>query len=584
VTRSEAMLFTDSRYYLQAGNQLSSDWRLMKQEPSDPLIEDVIFDKLKGKKVGIDPYQFPNSKFKQWTEKWTKESAKLKRKDPSPSNNPPSLVPLPRNLVDAMWPTRPPIPQNPVKLHPDSLAGESVPSKLGRVRKAVSEESKADAIIISALDQIGWLFNLRGSDIMCNPVFFSYALVTSEGAAHLFLGRRDGNVDAVLDDEARAKLGESGVEIHAYSDFNAEFLPSLLPEKAYVLVEKGTCSVAIAECVERGGGSVVETEWCSPVELFKAKKNSAEIAGIRDSARRDSVAIVRFLAWLEEEVLAGKVYREAELANILNTYRLQVEGFVDESFETISSVGRNSSVIHYKAEAGAEDELELKAGDVYLLDSGGQYIDGTTDVTRTVCFGKEPTEAQRAGYTACLKGHIGLGSARFPVGTCGLVLDAFARGPLWQKGLDYGHGTGHGIGAYMNVHEGPFGISGSSRPGNLIRKSPFAQSMLLQPILEGYYMSNEPGYYVDGEFGFRIESDCVTVKSSEPGDGKKEYLQFETVTKVPMSRALTNPLDLSEEEKKWLNDYHSSCLKELTPLLKEDNRANIWLKRMCAPY
>ena len=286
VTRSEAMLFTDSRYYLQAGNQLSSDWRLMKQEPSDPLIEDVIFDKLKGKKVGIDPYQFPNSKFKSWTEKWTKESAKLKRKDPSPSNNPPSLVPLPRNLVDAMWPTRPPIPQNPVKLHPDSLAGESVPSKLGRVRKAVSEESKADAIIISALDQIGWLFNLRGSDIMCNPVFFSYALVTSEGAAHLFLGRRDGNVDAVLDDEARAELGESGVEIHAYSDFNAEFLPSLLPEKAYVLVEKGTCSVAIAECVERGGGSVVETEWCSPVELFKAKKNSAEIAGIRDSARR----------------------------------------------------------------------------------------------------------------------------------------------------------------------------------------------------------------------------------------------------------------------------------------------------------
>lgn len=542
----------------------------------------VIFDKLKGKTLGVDPYQFPWSKMKLWQEKWEKKSEMLKRKDPSPSNDPPKIVPLTRNLVDDMWPSRPEIPQNPVKLHPVSLAGESVESKLGRVRKNIMEESKADAIVISALDQIGWLFNLRGSDIMCNPVFFSYALVT-EKSAHLFLGRRDGDTEAFLEPEAKESLAKSGVSIHKYSEFNVEFLPTLLSPGAYVLVEKGTCSVAIADAVDKGGCQIVETEWCSPVELFKAKKNDAEIGGIRDAARRDSTAIIRFLAWVEEEVGKGVVHKEAGLADVLKTYREQVEGYVDESFETISSVGKNSSVIHYKAEHGDPNEMELKAGDVYLLDSGGQYVDGTTDVTRTNCFGT-PTEAQRFGYTVCLKGHIGLASAIFPSGTCGLVLDAYARSPLWKEGLDYGHGTGHGIGAYMNVHEGPFGISGASRPGNLIRKSPYAQSMLLQPIEEGYYMSNEPGYYIDNEYGFRIESDCVTVQSEKGKGGPKVFLEFETVTKVPMSKVLTKAEMLTAEEKAWLNEYHRICFEEVKPLLGDDLKAVKWLERQCEAY
>ncbi|GMH53850.1 hypothetical protein TrRE_jg10182, partial [Triparma retinervis] len=291
-----------------------------------------------------------------------------------------------------------------------------------------------------------------------------------------------------------------------------------------------------------------------------------------------------FLAWLDEEVIKGAVYKEAELADFLTTYRQQIDGYVGDSFETISSVGRNASVIHYKAEAGSEEELSLHAHDIYLLDSGGQYVDGTTDVTRTVCFGS-PTASQKFGYTACLKGHIGLGSAVFPAGTCGLVLDAYARGPLWSLGLDYGHGTGHGIGAFMNVHEGPFGISGAGRPGDLIRRSQAAQAMLLQPVEEGYYMSNEPGYYVDNQYGFRIESDCVT-KVSPRGEkeGKRVFLEFETVTKVPMSRNLTEVDMLTAEEKKWLNEYHRVCEEEVGTLLGDDERARKWLKAQCQPY
>jgi len=583
VTTTDCFLYTDSRYYLQAAQQLPDNVTLKKMEPNLPTLEEDVFALLKNKRVGVDPFIFPHTRAEQWASDWKKSSDLLRRTDPTnDSLLPPTLVPILANLVDEIWPSRPPIPCSPILLHPLSLAGETTESKLTRVRSEL-KESKSDVLIVTALDQIGWLFNLRGGDIDCNPVFFSYAVVTQD-ACHLFLHRGKAAVQTNFPD-VKKHLSKADVTLHPYGKFTPEFLAELLPSKAFVLVEKGTCSMSIAAAIVTASCTLVETEDMSPINHMKSIKNSAEIEGIKSSALRDSAAVCQFFAWLEEKLVAGEVWSESKLSDELEKFRAAQKDFVGVSFDTISSVGPNSAVIHYKPEAGSDQELKLSRDDIYLLDSGGQYLDGTTDVTRTTCFGTTTAE-QRRYYTRVLQGHINLGRAVFPEGTCGLVLDGLARAPLWADGLDYGHGTGHGIGAYMNVHEGPFGISGASRPGNLVRKNPRALQVLLEPIKEGMYMSNEPGFYLDGHYGFRIESDIVTVKSGLSKEGERAYLEFDCVTKVPMSKSLTEVSLLNSTEKKWLNEYHQDCLESVKGLLQEagDSRALAWLERECEEF
>ncbi|GMH95681.1 hypothetical protein TrVE_jg5775 [Triparma verrucosa] len=527
-------------------------------------------------RVGVWSPGFGSGRAEHFKEGWAK--TEVKRKRVGDQYNAPLLVPMAENLVDGIWDDRPEIPQKEIRVMKLELAGEAVESKIERVMASV-KEAGCTATVINALDQIAWLFNLRGSDIVCNPVFFSYAALTERGVT-LFVGRARGCRGGGVSEEVKRHLRDANVDLRDYSEW--EDLSTILKEGEFVLVENESCSLGVVEAVENAGGKVVKSDGGYCVSLFKAKKNEAEIEGCRRACLIDAAAVVKFLAWLEVE---GEGKKEAEMADILETYRVSCGGdsYLGVSFDTISSVGENSAVIHYKPEAGSDNERALEVGEegfvVYLLDSGGQYDDGTTDVTRTVVFG-EPSSEVKAAYTAVLQGHLNLASMKFPKGTCGLALDAMARAPLWAKGLDYGHGTGHGIGAGLNVHEGPFGISGSSKRGDLLRKNARGLFMVLEPINEGYFMSNEPGYYKDGAWGIRIESDMVSkVWKEEEEGGGKTFLEFENLTWVPMCRKLIDFGLLNSQEKEWVNWFQSTCREKLEGLLGDDQRAVEWLRR-----
>jgi Xaa-Pro aminopeptidase len=603
VTTEAALLWTDARYFLQAAKQLSDEWRLMKSyEPGVPTIESWIRDNLpEGAKIGTDGHTFPMQRAALWRECWAGEK---------------ELVPG-ANLVDAIWPSRPAVPQNPIRVHPMELAGEDVQSKLGRFRSALRgapSSASANYVVLVALDQIAWLFNLRGSDIMCNPVFFSYAVVSCDDlSSHLFIGRRrGGTIGDWLSAEVTSHLAAAGVTVHAYSSFEATLPTILTPptgnegSQVQVLVDKAACSLAIGAAVSASPGATLkETEVTLPVEKFKARKNASEIAGIRRASLKDSAAIVGLLAMLDERltsfpsasaVFASEPLREASVCAELVALREKQEGYLGDSFETISASGPNSAVIHYKPEAGSDEERPLRAGEMYLLDTGGQYLDGTTDITRTLVFGRGPegggpTEEQRRCYTRVLQGHIALARFVFPVGTPGIVLDGIARGPLWADGLVYGHGTGHGIGANLNVHEGPIGIGGGTVGGDVVRRNARMQAVYLEPMDEGMYVSDEPGFYKDGCWGIRIESDLVALQAhglfgSGPcgGSGNRPFLRFECVSKVPMCRALISEALLSPAEVAWLNEYHEDCRSSLSPLLADDPRALSYLERECKAF
>ena len=588
VTMNGAYLFTDSRYYQQAIKQLdSSCWELCKMEAKSLTMQELLRLKIgnnnSNNRVGVDPAIFSKTKAKEWTEYWTGGG---KENDSSTSSPSPTLVPIKTNLVDMIWTNRPAIPQNEIYTHPLSLSGESISSKLTRIKEA---SKNVDALAISALDQIAWLFNLRGSDIVCNPVFYSYALISfRDETAHLFLGRREGITD--LPDKLKSHLDEEtregcwSVAAIPYSNFADSIAnPEILPSKSRLLVERGSISMAISDAIESAHCVLVETEAAGIVNQLKASKNSVEISNIIEESDRDSAAIVSFFAYLalaldnvdNTTTSAGDPLTESALAERLKTFRRASSSYLYDSFDCIAAVGSNASIIHYKPEAGSNLEKTLSKNEIFLLDSGGQYRGGTTDVTRTIHFGS-PTSKERDFYTRVLQGHVAMASAKFPVGVSGVVLDAMARGPLWNVCADYGHGTGHGIGASLNVHEGPFGVGGSSRPADFIRKNA-KYSAYFEPILAGYYMSDEPGYYEDGEFGIRIESDLIT----EHVVGHEKFLQFQYITKVPFCHALINVGMLTEKEKSWIDAYHRECKMALTPLLKDDSTTLKWLEGEC---
>ncbi|KAG9118586.1 hypothetical protein FRC07_006830 [Ceratobasidium sp. 392] len=573
VTSNSAYLFTDGRYFLQAEQQLDDNWTLMKQGlPGVPTWQEFLAKKLpKGTKIGIDPTLISIS------------DATSLRTSLTPRSS--SLVPIARNLIDAIWESRPPRPAHSV--HPLDLeyAGAAASEKLAVLRAKIARAGAA-GVVVSLLDEVAWLVGMRGGDIEYNPVFFAYALVLPTDAT-LFVN------DSQLTPEAKENLKTAGWEVAPYESIieRLEKVGSAIKEvvqdqkeeekeeqegneeaevkgegRGKILIDPKT-SLAVAHALGEGRYHVIR----SGVADAKAVKNAVELEGFRKSHIRDGVALARYFAHLEEHLNSSNTpkWNEHEAALVLEGYRRELDLFKGLSFGTISSTGPNGAIIHYSPpEKGS---AEIKLDQMYLCDSGAQFLDGTTDVTRTWHFGT-PTKEEKRAFTRVVQGHIAIDTAVFPSGTTGYVLDAFARRALWADGLDYRHGTGHGVGHHLCVHEGPQGI------GTRITYND-------TKLKEGMVLSNEPGYYADGKFGIRIESIVLVRKVSTPNDfGARGYLGFEHVTMSPIQTKLVDVELLTGAERAWLNAYHAEVLAKVGPELKRigDKRAQAWLTKECA--
>ncbi|KAL6301466.1 Creatinase/aminopeptidase [Sparassis latifolia] len=546
VTSRDAFLFTDGRYFLQAEQQLDKNWTLMKQGlPDVPTWQEFLSKRLdRNTRIGIDPTLI------------TATDAENVQKALASTDS--RLISLPRNLVDLVWKDRPPRPAKKIFPLDVKYSGESHMEKIKKVRGELKNK-KLQAIVINMLDEVAWLFNLRGSDIDFNPVFFAYAIVTHEKAL-LFVNA------AQVDEAVLSHLGPE-VETHPYDTFFSH-LKELgaelgLNNTAQVLVSDKT-SLAIVDAI--GSDHILVSR--SPVTDLKSIKNNTEIEGFRQSHIRDGAALVRYFAWLEEQLNGGAELTESQVADQLENYRSELDLFRGLSFPTISSTGPNGAIIHYTPDP--KDCAIVRKDQVYLCDSGGQYFDGTTDVTRTLHFGI-PTAEEKRAFTRVLQGHIAIDTAIFPNGTTGYIIDSFARRPLWEDGLDFRHGTGHGVGHYLNVHEGPHGIGVRIAYNST-------------PLRNGMTVSNEPGYYADGRFGIRIEDVMIVREAQTPNNfGEKGYLCFEHVTMCPIQKNLIDGALLSPRERTWLDAYHAEVLRKVSPLLQNDGRALAWLQRECAP-
>ncbi|KAJ7154608.1 peptidase M24, structural domain-containing protein [Mycena filopes] len=550
ITPKEAFLFTDGRYFLQAEQQLDENWTLMKQGlPDVPTWQEFLSKKIDpSSRIGIDSTLI------------SAVDAEALTKGLKPRGS--ELVSLSRNPVDSVWAAeRPPRPTSQVFSLDVKYSGESHLDKIKRLREEIAKKD-GKAMVVTMLDEVAWLFNLRGADIAYNPVFFAYATVTADEVT-LFINPKQ------LDEAARRRLGDE-VVIRDYTTF-FDKLQGLakevnLDEKHAILLGDKS-SLAVAEAVGEGNFTLIP----SPVAQLKAIKNNTELEGFRQSHIRDGAALARYFAWLEEQIVSGAVLNESQAADKLEEFRSELELFRGLSFPTISSTGPNGAIIHYSPDAN--DCADVKLDQIYLCDSGAQFFDGTTDVTRTWHFGTPNAEEKRA-FTRVLQGHIAIDTAVFPEGTTGMTFviacDAFARRALWQDGLDYRHGTGHGVGHYLNVHEGPHGMGVRIAYNST-------------PLKPGMTVSNEPGYYADGRFGIRIENIVLVRKVDTPNNfGDKGYLGFEHVTMCPIQTKLIDKTVFTVEEARWLNAYHAEIFAKVSGLLQNDPRALEWLKRECA--
>ncbi len=525
ITRSEAALFVDGRYTLQARQQANPaywEYRHLIEEPPEKWIADRI---IKTDRVGFDPRLH------------TPEG--LKRFETAVERAGGIMQPLESNPIDELWMDRPAPPAGPIEIYPDSLAGESSSSKRRRMAAELRRD-KTDALVISAPDCLAWLFNIRGSDLDLTPFALGFAILRADGSACLFLDSAKLTPPVRLTLEAQ---GNGAVTIAEPSALDAE-LDSLSEQR--VRVDKNTGSVRIVERLKSAGAVVDIGD--DPCALAKACKNETELAGIRAAHVRDGVALVRFISWFVANAPGSET--EWSLANRIDSLRSENEHFRTLSFNTISASGPNAALCHYKVEK--ETARPLGNDEIYLIDSGGQYTDGTTDVTRTLIVGN-PTPEMRRRYTQVLKGHIALAVARFPKGTTGSQLDALARQYLWQDGVDYDHGTGHGVGCFLSVHEGP----------QVIAKRPSTVG-----LLPGMVLSDEPGYYKTDAYGIRIEN-LVAVRKLEPqpNGAEGDYFGFEVLTLAPYDHRLIDVSLLTEAERVWVDAYHTRVRDNLTPHL-----------------
>jgi Xaa-Pro aminopeptidase len=538
VLPEEAAIFVDGRYTLQVRSQVSADQWSYQSVPETSTTEWLQEHAPQGARIGYDPWLHT----RDWVTK-AKEALASRGAE---------LVPVARNPIDEVWTDRPEASKAHLVVQPDEYAGESAPEKRTEIADWLTKQH-ADAAVLSALDSIAWAFNIRGADVTHTPVALAYALVNSDGTADLFVAGEK------IGPDVRQHLG-NGVRLHERSEF--ENALGELKGKS-VVVDPERAVAAIFDALEKAGARILPMR--DPTILPKAIKNPVEIAGQKAAQERDGAVISRFLRWIDDEAPSGDV-DELKASDHLEALRRENAELRDLSFDSISGAGPNGAIVHYKSSEKTNRKLE--AGTLYLIDSGGQYVDGTTDITRTVPIG-EPTEEMRDRFTRVLKGHIAIATAVFPKGTRGSQLDSFARRPLWEAGLDYAHGTGHGVGSFLAVHEGPQRISpvGSSQSGGD------------EPLAAGMIISNEPGYYKTGEYGIRIEN-LVLVVEREIGGAERDMLGFETLTFAPIDRRLIVPEMLTPEELIWLNCYHAHVLARIGPNLSGDDL--IWLQQACA--
>ena len=533
VTLDRAFLWTDSRYYLQAGIELKdSTIELMRESDIDcPSVINWLADNIHGV-VGVNPEMFSVNDFADW-----KAKIELKSID----------------LIKPLWTEgRPAIPQD--KLYPYSadFAGETVESKLSRMREQLAKR-KADTQIISALDEIAWLLNIRGNDVEYNPVVISYVVLEADKCT-LF-------VDAAkIDSPAQNYLDFNNIDIRPYETV-FDYIRGL---KGTVLFDGARVNEALFEAIPDACKKINEK---SPILIDKARKNAVELEGERIAMRQDSAALTRFFKWLEEEAFSGQhsVISEWDLMEKMHEFRLMGENFVEESFGTIAGYQGNGAIVHYAATR--DNCATVKPEGMLLLDSGGQYLDGTTDITRTVWLGGPIPQQAKLDYTYVLKGHIALQTIRFPRGTRGNQLDALAKQYMWQAGITFGHGTGHGVGHFLGCHEGPQNVRTDNNP---------------TPLEVGHIISDEPGIYRTGEWGIRTEN-LITVIPAEQTNAtttEDQWLTFETLTLCFYDTSLIEWSLMTPEEIAWLNAYHARVYKETAPLLNAEEAA--FLARKCA--
>lgn len=536
ITADKAGLWTDSRYFLQASTQLEGTGiELFKMMlPETPTIPEFLTHELKeGQTVGL------NGEIYSLADARSLEKA-LAEKEIKLNTN--------ASLIDPIWKERPAIPEAPMFEMPIELSGKSTEDKLLDINKML-HKAGADCTILSALDEVAWTFNIRGTDVAYNPVVISYAFV-SEKESVLFMNPKK------IPAEIAEHLKKEGVTLADYGML-ATFL-SRLPERTRVFIDSKRTNVAIYNALPK---SSILIEGTSPANHLKSIKNETEIKGFRNAVLKDGIAMTKFYFWLEKMLKAGEKVTELSAAAKLTALRSEQPQYVMDSFASISSYGPHGAVVHYSPTP--ETDTELKTDSLYLLDSGAQYLDGTTDITRTIALCDEPSEQMKKDFTRALKGTIGIAKCKFPAGIRGCLIDAFARKALWDAGINYLHGTCHGIGHCLNVHEGPQSIRMEENP------------VILEP---GMVMSDEPAMYRPGEYGIRTENMILIREDSETEFGK--FLGFETLTLCYIDTKLVIPSMLSVREHAWLNKYHQMVYDLVSPHLTEEEKA--WLKEKTA--
>lgn len=536
ITADKAGLWTDSRYFLQASTQLEGTGiELFKMMlPETPTIPEFLTHELKeGQTVGLNGETYSLADARSLEKALAEKEIKLNTN---------------ASLIDPIWKERPAIPEAPMFEMPVELSGKSTEDKLIDINKML-HKAGADCTILSALDEVAWTFNIRGTDVAYNPVVISYAFV-SEKESVLFVNPKK------IPAEIAEHLKKEGVTLADYGML-ATFL-SQLPERTRVFIDSKRTNVAIYNALPK---SSILIEGISPANHLKSIKNEAEIKGFRNAVLKDGIAMTKFYFWLEKRLKAGEKVTELSAAAKLTALRSEQPQYVMDSFASISSYGPHGAVVHYSPTP--ETDTELKTDSLYLLDSGAQYLDGTTDITRTIALCDEPSEQMKKDFTRALKGTIGIAKCKFPAGIRGCLIDAFARKALWDAGINYLHGTCHGIGHCLNVHEGPQSIRMEENP------------VILEP---GMVMSDEPAMYRPGEYGIRTENMILIREDSETEFGK--FLGFETLTLCYIDTKLVIPSMLSVREHAWLNKYHQMVYDLVSPHLNEEEKA--WLKEKTA--
>jgi Xaa-Pro aminopeptidase len=530
VLADRAALFVDGRYTVQADAQTDKSILSIEHLVENPPNEWLKQNSKGGERIGYDPWLH------------TADGAEKLRQACKDANA--ELIAVDGNPIDALWADRPSPPRGAVTIRDIKLAGESTRDKLARI-VAELEKLRADALVVSDAQNVAWAFNIRGSDIAHTPLALAFALIPREGNPRLYIDPRK------VTDAVRATLSDVA-ELRTEEDLAGD-VGSLANQT--VRLDQGTAADALVRLIESHGGKPARGS--DPITLMKAMKNTAEIDGMRAAHLRDGAAMVRFLAWFDIEAPKGEL-TEIDAVEALETFRRDTGLLKDVSFPTISGSGPNGAIVHYRVTR--ETNRTIGRDELFLIDSGAQYEDGTTDVTRTVVVGT-PSEEMRDRFTRVLKGHIAIATAVFPENTSGAQLDTLARLSLWQAGLDFDHGTGHGVGSYLSVHEGPARIS---KLGSV-------------PLRRGMILSNEPGYYKTSEYGIRIENLVLVIAAPEPAGAEKPLNAFETLTLAPIDRRLVDTRMLSDKEMNWLDSYHERVRETLSPLVDDKTRA--WLEQ-----